>query len=206
MTRRGPWAAAVALAALLPLAACGVRGTDVVEAGGAATVVVGPIPETRMLLYFVGPDGRPMPVAREVGYSSPDPTSESGDPESGRTPYDGFGPGYEIDEKDLHRSRVVTVKVLAALLAGPNEAEAAAGLATALPRGTESPHVQEEKAGGTDGRRLLRVRAPFSVTDLPEAAVHQLVCTTAYAEDRAGRAQIALTGPDGTLPPAVCDD
>ncbi|MCX5390466.1 hypothetical protein [Streptomyces sp. NBC_00094] len=202
MTRRR--AAAAALAALLPLAACGIQGTDVVEAGGAATVLVAPNPESRMVLYFVGPDGRSVPVAREVGLGAPDDTSRSVGSGS-RVPYDEFGPGYEVDEDVPHDTRVAGVKVLTALLAGPNEAEAATGLTTALPHGAGSPHVQEEKTGGTEGRRLLRLRAPFPVAGLSDAAVRQLVCTTSYAEDRSGRAEVAVTGPDGALPTARCE-
>ncbi|MFI6418175.1 hypothetical protein ACIBG6_12340 [Streptomyces sp. NPDC050842] len=204
VTRRR--AAAAALAGLLSLTACGIQGSDVVEAGGAATVLVAPNPESRMLLYFVGPDGRSMPVARDVGFGGPETTFASGHPGDDQVPYDGFGPGYEVDEAVLRASRVVSDKVLAALLAGPNQAEAAAGLTTALPRGAGVPHVQVEKSGGTQGRRLLRLRAPFKVTDLPATAVRQLVCTTAYAEDRLGLAEVAVTGADGALPPTTCGD
>ena len=189
MTRRR--AVVAALAGLLPLAACGIQGTDVVEAGGAATVLVAPNPESRMVLYFVGPDGRSMPVARDVGFGGPEPTPD---------------PTFEADDKSLQRESLVSAKVLSALLAGPNGAETAAGLTTALPHGAGAPHVQEEATGGTLGRRLLRVRAPFTVTGLPATAVRQLVCTTAYAEDRVGLVEVAVTGPDGALPPATCDD
>ncbi|MEU3687547.1 hypothetical protein [Streptomyces narbonensis] len=203
-TRRLPRrAAAAALAGLLPLvAACGIQGSDVVEAGGAPTVLVAPNPESRMLLYFVGPDGRSMPVARDVGFGGPD---------------NPFGPDYSTgtgaddrtgaaDKALLGEARVTADKTLSALLAGPKEDEAAAGLTTALPHGAGAPHVTEEKNGGSQGRRLLRVRAPFKVTVLTEAAVRQLVCTTAYAQDRLGLVEVAVTGPDGALPTATCDD
>ncbi|MFD3660717.1 hypothetical protein ACFWVF_08955 [Streptomyces sp. NPDC058659] len=211
-TRRGTAAetrrrtAAATLAGLLSLTACGIQGSDVVEAGGAATVLVAPNPESRMLLYFVGPDGRSRPVARDVGFGGPEPTSASDNETDTHDPYDGFGPGYEVDHAVLRQSRVVSNKVLAALLAGPNQAEAAAGLTTALPHGAGVPHVQVEKSGGAQDRRLLRLRAPFTVTDLPATAVRQLVCTTAYAEDRMGLAEVAVTGPDGALPPTTCAD
>ncbi|WP_329623683.1 hypothetical protein OG357_27410 [Streptomyces sp. NBC_01255] len=205
VTRRRA-AAAAALAGLLSLTACGIQGTDVVEAGGAATVLVAPNPESRMVLYFVGPDGRSMPVARDVGFGGPETTFAADHPGDGRVPYEGFGPGYEVDRADLSGAGVAGDKVLAALLAGPNPAEAAAGLTTALPHGAGVPHVQVEKSGGTLGRRLLRLRAPFKVTDLPATAVRQLVCTAAYAEDRVGLAEVAVTGPDGALPPTTCGD
>ncbi|MFF8834970.1 hypothetical protein [Streptomyces sp. NPDC015130] len=195
--------AAAALAGLLPLvAACGIQGSDVVEAGGAPTVLVGPNPESRMLLFFVGPDGHSMPVARDVGFGSSD------------NPFGpdyvlGNGEGHETDAPDsalLAERGVVGDKVLAALLAGPNDAETAAGLTTALPRGVAAPHVTEDKPGGTEGRRLLRARAPFAVTSLSEPAVRQLVCTAAYAKDRLGLAEVVLIGPDGALPVATCGD
>lgn len=205
VTRRRA-AAAAALAGLLSLTACGIQGSDVVEAGGAATVLVAPNPESRMVLYFVGPDGRSMPVARDVGFGGPETTFASDHPGDDRVPYDGFGSGYEVDEAVLRGSRVAGNKVLAALLAGPNQAEAAAGLTTALPHVAGVPHVQVEKSGGTQGRRLLRLRTPFEVTELPATAVRQLVCTTAYAEDRLGLVEVAVTGADGALPPTTCGD
>ncbi|ALO08080.1 hypothetical protein AQF52_2485 [Streptomyces venezuelae] len=206
VTRRR--AAAAALAGLLPLvAACGIQGTDVVEAGGAPTVLIAPNPESRMLLYFVGPDGRSMPVARDVGFAVPETTFAPDHPEDSRVPSDGFGSGYDIDEKALRRWHTANDKVLAMLLAGPNEAEAAAGLTTALPHGAGVPHIQEEKvSGGQQGRRLLRLRTPFKVTDLPPEAVRQLVCTTVYARDRLGLAEVTVTGPDGSLTPTTCED
>ena len=205
--RRAAVAAAAALAGLLPLAACGIQESDVVEAGGAATVVVSPIPETRTVLFFLGPQGRSVPVVRESGPRIPDPTSLPGHAEDERVPLDEFGPGYEIDEKALARARAADDKVIAALLAGPNEAEAAAGLTTALPHGPGIPHIQEEKVtGGPQGRRLLRLRTPFKVTDLPPGAVRQLVCTTVYARDRVGLAEVTVTGPDGSLTPTTCAD
>ncbi|MGW0116935.1 hypothetical protein [Streptomyces sp. NPDC003327] len=194
----------LAAAGLLPLTACGIQQSDVVEAGGAPTVAVAPIPESRMILYFLGPDGRSMPVAREVGVGVADPTHPGDGTGAARLPYDGFGTGYEIRAEDLRGTRVVTDKVLGALLHGPGDTEAAAGLTTALPASRGLLHVQEEKQGGTEGRRLFRVRAPFPVTGLREPAVQQLVCTTAYAEDPAGRAEVTLTGPDGTLPAERC--
>ncbi|MFE7549752.1 hypothetical protein [Streptomyces gardneri] len=200
-------AAAAALAGLLPLAAaCGIQGTDVVEAGGAPTVLIAPNPESRMVLYFVGPDGRSMPVARDVGFAAPETTFAADHPEDSRV-VDGFGSGYDIDEKALSRWHAANDKVLAALLAGPNETEAAAGLTTALPHGAGVPHIQEEKvSGGPQSRRLLRLRTPFKVTDLPPEAVRQLVCTTVYARDRRGSAEVTVTGPDGSLTPTTCAD
>ncbi|MFB7515284.1 hypothetical protein [Streptomyces sp. NPDC056144] len=180
---------------LLPLTACGIQGTDVVEAGGAATVGVNQIPEEQLLLYFVGPGGAPTPVVRNVGL----PFGEAMDGRNGS----GLADLSRTDPSD--HGPVTTDKVLAALLAGPRPEEASAGLTTVLPRGAGSPHVSEEESGGTDGRRLLLLRAPFAVTGLPDSAVRQLVCTTVYAEDDTGRAEVTVTGPDGALPTATCE-
>ncbi|MFJ7954956.1 hypothetical protein ACIQ62_01510 [Streptomyces sp. NPDC096319] len=196
-------AVAAALLGMVSLAACGIQESDVVEAGGAATVAVYPAPEFRMVLYFLGPDGRPAPVVREVGQPFSDTGFPSGTLESSADrKARGSGSGQEAVGNG---TRIVTDKVLAALLAGPARADTAAGLTTALPAvGGITPHT-EETGRTAEGRRVLRVRAPFSVTNLPEAAVQQLVCTTAYAEDGGGMVDVSLMGSDGTLPATRCD-
>ncbi|KOX30891.1 hypothetical protein ADL06_11445 [Streptomyces sp. NRRL F-6491] len=188
---------------LLALAGCGIQKSDVVEAGGAATVVVQPVPEERMVLYFLDPDGQSMPMARDTGPQAPFPTQPVGGPEADRVPYDGFGPGYETSADAPRGGRIPADKVLAALMAGPRPHEAAAGATTALPRGEDlAPHVEAGPAG-SDSARL---RAPFPVRGLPAAAVRQLVCTTAYAQHPAGRTEVTISGADGTLPAARCED
>ncbi|MFF5917350.1 hypothetical protein ACFY8C_03245 [Streptomyces flavochromogenes] len=206
-------AAAVALLALLTppaLAGCGIQKSDVVEAGGAATLhVAAPLLDERIVLYFVGPDGRSMPVTRDIGRPIPETTSPTGG--SGeRVPTDVFGPGYEISRDDLSRGGIVTDKILAMLLAGPGENERAAGITTALPKaeGDGATMLQDSKGNASTGnpaRRLIWVRTPFPVKRLSEAGVRQLVCTTAYAEDPAGLVEVSLSGPDGILPTARCD-
>ncbi|MFH9721941.1 hypothetical protein ACH4M4_03105 [Streptomyces sp. NPDC017254] len=210
MYRRGA-AAVAALLALTALPGCGIQKTDVVEAGGAATVIVGPIPEQRIVLYFLGPDGRSMPVARDPSGPHPADTPESGSGGSGaeRVPADVFGPEYEIDAEQLRNSRVGTDKVLAMLLAGPRASEAAAGITTALPPNTAGgPHVSPDPGGAGSGsaRRLFHLKTPFPVKELTEAAVRQLVCTIAYAEDPVGLVDVTVGGPDGTLPAVRCDE
>lgn len=209
--RRG--AAAVALLALLSptaLAGCGIQKTDVVEAGGAATLHVGPPTlGERIVLYFVGPDGRSMPVARDISPPFPEITSSSGG--SGEhVPSDVFGPDYEISRDDLVRGGIVTDKILAMLASGPRENERAVGITTALPeaKGKTPTMLQASKgnaAPGNPARRIVWVRTPFPVKKLSEAGVRQLVCTTAYAEDPDGLVEVSLSGPDGILPTARCD-
>ncbi|MER5306611.1 hypothetical protein ABT034_02260 [Streptomyces sp. NPDC002773] len=195
----------LALAGLPALAGCGIQKSDVVEAGGAATVVIAPIPEDRMVLFFLGPDGLPMPVVREAGPAGPEPTPTApGVQGDTRVPYDEFGPGYEASAGDLGVRGLLTDKILAALVSGPRPTEADVGITTALPESDRMPHV--ETLGATaEGSLLIRLRAPFPVTGLSEAAVRQLVCTAAYAVHPAGLAEVSVSGEDGLLPAARCD-
>ncbi|MFF5502033.1 hypothetical protein ACF1E9_02745 [Streptomyces roseolus] len=190
-----------ALLAALPLAAgCGIQGSDVVEAGGAPTVVVQPIPESRTLLYFLGPDGAPMPVSRDTGTTFvplPERTWADGGP--GDAASTGVGPGFEPADEPPYGSSLATTKVLAALLAGPGGAEHQAGLTTELPESREPIRVESELAGG------IRLRTPFAARELSRGAVVQLVCTAAHAVDRSGTVPVTVEGPDGTLPATTCE-
>ncbi|MEU2544567.1 hypothetical protein ABZ618_03845 [Streptomyces roseolus] len=199
--RRRP--ALCALLAALPLAAgCGIQGSDVVEAGGAPTVVVQPIPESRMLLYFLGPDGAPMPVSRDTDITFV-PLPERTLPEGGSGEDDaasaGVGPGSETEEEPPYGSSPATMKVLAALLAGPGGAEVRAGITTELPESGEPIRVESELAGG------VRLRTPFAARELSRGAVVQLVCTAAHAVDRSGTVPVTVEGPDGVLPATTCE-
>ncbi|MFG3035819.1 hypothetical protein ACGFYZ_02835 [Streptomyces sp. NPDC048330] len=193
MNRRA--AAAAAVLGLVALTACGVRKSDVVEAGGAATVAVAPVPGLgRVVLYFLGPDGRVLPSVRD--FSSPFSPGWSAPDRSGSGEVVHTGPDMPI----------ATDKVLAMLLNGPSGVETAAGLTTGLPRFGAGLHTEVDKAAGiADGRRLLRLTSPFPVGGLSDEAVQQLVCTSAFAEDPAGLLEVAVTGPDGTLPALRCE-
>ncbi|MFF1505800.1 hypothetical protein [Streptomyces sp. NPDC058326] len=208
MNRRTAATALLGPLFLVALSGCGIQETDVVEAGGAATVIVAPIPNDRIVLYFLGPDGRSMPVARDPQHPGPEATFPTDGSTADTATYEGFGPGYEISADDLKRSgaAVTTDKILAMLLAGPQRHEASAGITTDLPAlHGEGPHVVPVDAT-TSARRTLRLRAPFPVRELSDAAVRQLVCTTAYADHPTGLADVSVTGPDGTLPTSRCDD
>ncbi|MFD4372167.1 hypothetical protein [Streptomyces sp. NPDC058486] len=203
--RRRTRAAAAALLAALALAGCGVQGSDVVEAGEAPHLIVRPNPESRMLLYFLGPEGRLMPVSRDVGITFvPDPErTRPGDAtELGRKrtegPFEEGGSGFGVDAGHPYAPGLAAVKALAALLAGPGGAESEAGLTTDLPESRELIRVESD---GADG---VRLQTPFLTQELSEAAVAQLVCTAAHAVDRSGTSTVTVAGPDGTLPATDC--
>ncbi|MGW2819912.1 hypothetical protein ACWC24_02755 [Streptomyces sp. NPDC001443] len=93
------WGAASAL-----LTGCGVQATDVVEAGGPATVAVYPEIGKRVVLFFLAPDGGLTPAVRS--FPPDDPTDDA---------------------------PVSLPKTLAMLSSGPSDDERSAGLHTDLP-------------------------------------------------------------------------
>ncbi|MFH8760399.1 hypothetical protein [Streptomyces atroolivaceus] len=168
-------------AAGLPLTACGIQETDVIGAGSAVTVDVLPAREVRMLLFFLSPAGVLMPVPRSVGES--EFAGEQHGPDSGE---DG--------------GRPATEKTIAALLAGPNEAEKRAGLVNeaSLPA-LDAPAKTRTSVNGVD----VILAAPLA--GLTRPAEWQLICTVAYAESAEGTPMVTLRGTDGTRAPARCD-
>ncbi|XIE78381.1 hypothetical protein AB6O49_09980 [Streptomyces sp. SBR177] len=190
MSRRRRWSRAAALLFLPVLAACGIQGSDVVEAGGPAPVTVHPTASPRVMLFFAGPDGRLMMTVRQVGFVA----DREADRDTGRI----VVPTFPADGSD----RVATDKVLSALLEGPDDKERAAGLTTRLAlHGRAAPHVE---ASAGDGPRELRLRLSVRVRDLDPVAVQQLACTTAYAEEYGSAVPVVVSGTDGALPAAVC--
>ncbi|MDT9692199.1 hypothetical protein Q5762_28485 [Streptomyces sp. P9(2023)] len=192
-----------ALVLLLALGACGIRGTDVVEAGDAAAVPVFPPTALRMTLFFVGGDGRLLPVVRDgdgVPENGPVPTPTHPD----GTPVTGAESRLDASEDDPGKP----LKVLAALMAGPTDAERAAGLRTRLPgpesRANELFVSPDAVKLGEDGLPVFRVRSTGPVTDLDPLAVQQIVCTTAFSQHPAGLVSVILAGPDGSLPAQSC--
>ena len=182
---------------LLLLTGCGIQKSDVVEAGGPATVTVHPTGDVRMLLFFVGPNGRLMPVSRDFGLAvGPDGESSVID-SAGRVirPTHPAGGGY----------RIAPAKVLATLLEGPETDERDAGLTTRLDlHGAGRPHVESEPAA--DGGSLLRLSLATRVHDLDPLAHQQLVCTTAFAEGLGNATPVLVSGTDDTLPPTRCEE
>ncbi|MFC8274081.1 hypothetical protein ACFUJR_16435 [Streptomyces sp. NPDC057271] len=187
--RRGTGLGTALLAGALALTGCGIRQSDVVEAGGPATIAVAPGEVGRVLLFFVDVDGRLTPAARALD------THQLMQEQVVATYPRGLG--------------VAAPPALSALLRGPTAEERAAGLSTRLPEpawatGKGGPLVNVET--DEDGEHRLRVSLDFPLGDLDGAAARQLVCTAAYAEETDGRIAVVLSGPGGARPAERCDE
>ncbi|MER7379903.1 hypothetical protein [Streptomyces lanatus] len=116
----------VPVAAMLPLlGGCGIPETDVIEAGGPASVQAFFNRDSDMLLFFRAPDGGMSPVIR-----TPD-----------RDPGATAGP-------------IPTEKIIQALLDGPRDEDRAAGLTTALPAPGTGPTIEVDPSPGRVTTRL----------------------------------------------------
>ncbi|MEU2158121.1 hypothetical protein ABZ532_24460 [Streptomyces sp. NPDC019396] len=178
------YAAAAALPVAVLLAGCGIQETDVVEAGGPATIQTFVTHGDDMLLFFRAPDGELSPVIRTAYSESTGSTA-------------GFPPGSA--SPDGEASPATTGKAVQALLAGPGKEDLAAGLGTGLPRVKPGGFLRlaPEQGGVSAG-------LPIALGGLDETAVRQLICTIAYAEDAEGGVKVRLTGQDISMAPATC--
>ncbi|MDQ0960677.1 hypothetical protein QFZ66_004555 [Streptomyces sp. B4I13] len=182
--RRRAAAAAVALVLGAPLlGGCGIPETDVIEAGGPATVQAFLTRDTDVLLFFRSPDGRVRPVIRTVRISTATVGSGTAD---------GSSAG--------QAAPLATEKIVMMLLAGPHEEDRAAGLDTALPAAL--PGVPVRIGSTWDGRAKARV--PLALDRLDDTALRQLTCTIAYGLDADGRSVVELTGRDGASTSGTC--
>nr|WSW65547.1 hypothetical protein OG461_04745 [Streptomyces sp. NBC_00995] len=173
------------LAALLPMAllaaGCGIRATEVVEAGEPATVQVTPAGQQGTVLYFVSSSAasRLLPVVRYAG-----PWDE------GAGVGAGVGAGEELPAG--------ASKALSLLFDGPTGAERAAGLRSELPEDRLLKIGVELSAQG------VRVTLSTRVTGLSESARQQLLCTAAQARTADRGEAVTVTGTDGVIGPAHC--
>ncbi|CAL9407697.1 hypothetical protein [Streptomyces pilosus] len=182
-TRRRAAVAAVLAAAVPLLGACGIRATDVVEAGGPASVQAFLDLDSEMLLFFRAPDGGLSPVIRPAEPSA------------------GFGDAYVSGSDSADTAGPVpTEEVVAALLAGPDEEDRAAGLGTALPAVRPGGNVAVEPS--PDGG--VSTRLPLALKDLDSTALRQLTCTIAYSRDADGQVLVRLEGRDGASHSDTC--
>jgi hypothetical protein len=186
-TRRRAAAVVVTAVAVPLLGGCGIQETDVIEAGGPASVQAFLNRDQDMLLFFRSPDGGLSPVIRgtgtSVGFGDGYVESGSGDQSSGDT----AGP-------------VPTEKVVMALLAGPRAEDRAAGLSTALPAARRGGTVKVERSPGD----RVTIRLPLALEGLDSTALRQLTCTIAYSQAADGQVVVELTGQDGASRPGTC--
>ncbi|SBT90052.1 hypothetical protein GA0115233_10154 [Streptomyces sp. DI166] len=117
----------VAVAAAALLGGCGIQESDVIEAGGPATIDAFVNSRSDELLFFTTPDGRLHPVIRYGELFVP------GEPEPVRAP---------------------TEDVVVDLLLGPRKEDLAAGLTTALPDKFEGKTEVGEPIDGRVAARL----------------------------------------------------
>ncbi|MEV5605575.1 hypothetical protein AB0L33_29465 [Streptomyces sp. NPDC052299] len=167
------------LGALLPVllaTGCGIRATDVVEAGEPATVEVAPADQLGTLLYFVSSSSasRLMPVVRRTR------SAESGD-------------GGAVGEA----GSTGAPDAVSLLFLGPTRAEHDAGLRSELPTGRTRVAVELSADG-------VRVTVDIPVTGLSQAARQQLICTAARARTADRSEAVTVTGTDGVIGPAHC--
>ena len=177
---------AAVVSAVLLLGGCGIRETDVIEAGGPATVQTFVDHDYDMLLFFHSSDGGITPVIRSMNAGV-----EYG-PEG--------GPIAGIDPVTVDTVPVPTEKVILALLHGPDEQDRAAGLGTSVPPAASGRTIRVEEAAG-DG---VEAEVPVAVDGLDRTALRQLICTIAYSHDADGRATVRLTGVDGASASGIC--
>ncbi|MFI5628677.1 hypothetical protein ACIA8E_04655 [Streptomyces sp. NPDC051664] len=173
--RRG-WVLGALLPFVLLATGCGIRSTDVVEVGDAATVQVAPA-RAGTVLYFISPAprGGVLPVVRQVDIP--------GDKTSAGTGEGAQGWGKEI----------------AMLFNGPSPAEKKAGLRTELPMINGEVSVRTDREG-------VRVRLESAVNQLSELARQQLICTVAHARGVEQGMAVTVSGTDGSVGPARCSD
>ncbi|MFD7441956.1 hypothetical protein [Streptomyces sp. NPDC059909] len=184
---RRPRAAAAALSALAAaaLTGCGIQETDVIEAGGPATIQVFPNSGGGLVLFFRTPQKELTPVIRYLEGENP---ASPGNPDAGSE--DAENPGNR------------TAEAVTALFRGPQGKERAAGLTDGLPAmGPQAPvvRVMPPEQGGVE------VTLPIALGGLDDLGMRQLVCTIAFSQDAEGLTPVHLRGTDGALEQANCD-
>ncbi|MEV6570706.1 hypothetical protein [Streptomyces sp. NPDC051577] len=90
------------------------------------------------------------------------------------------------------------------LLNGPDPAGKAAGLRTELPPPGAAGKLDGRGLTETTGEGSVRVRLPFPVRPLSDAARRQVMCTVVSSAGIPADAEVTLTGPDVVLPPDHC--
>jgi hypothetical protein len=167
---------------MLLLGGCGIQETDVIEAGGPASVQAPVDRDYEMLLFFHSREGGITPVIRSTASMIE------------------YGPeGGMVDGQAVP---VPTEKVILALLSGPAERDREAGLTTSLPPAPPAGALQVEVSPGSE---KVTTDLPIAVDGLNRTALRQLVCTIAYSHDADGRITVRLIGTDGMSTSGTCD-
>lgn len=168
------------LGALLPVlllaTGCGIRATDVVEAGEPATVEVAPAGQHGVLVYFVSSSSasRLMPVVRPV------------------VPPEGVDGAARADNGLSGASAALYL-----LFEGPTRSERDTGLRSELPTGRMRATVELSSDG-------VKVTISMPVTGLSEAARQQLICTAAGAGTADRTEVVTVLGTEGVIGPTHC--
>ncbi|CAL9328337.1 hypothetical protein [Streptomyces sp. Tu 3180] len=189
-TCRRTGAVAVASGMLL-LGGCGIRETDVIEAGGPASVQAFVDHDLEMLLFFHSREGVISPVVR-----SADSVIEYG-PEGGMVA--GQVP------TGAGSAPVATEKVILALFSGPDERDRRAGLTTSLPPAPPALSAGALRVEVSPGGEKVTTDLPVALDGLDRAALRQLICTIAYSHDADGRVTVRLRGTDDASTSGSCD-
>ncbi|WP_055529318.1 hypothetical protein [Streptomyces graminilatus] len=197
-TRRRTAAIAMAMvsAAVPLLGGCGIRATDVVEAGGPAGFQASLDRDFDMLVFLRSPDGGVVPVIR----TAVDPAADSTDDSAGFG-YEYTGSGGKPSNLSNLTVAARTHEAVAALLAGPQQPDRAAGLTTSLPATAPTGTVKVTPA--SNGR--VTTYLPLALAPLNNTALRQLTCTIAYSQDADGRIVVDLKGQDGKSNSGTCD-
>ncbi|MER6390701.1 hypothetical protein ABT236_19850 [Streptomyces sp. NPDC001523] len=90
------------------------------------------------------------------------------------------------------------------LMNGPDPEAKAAGLRTELPSSAAPGAIDGRPLTQMTGENSVRVRLPFPVRPLSEAARHQVMCSITSSAGIPADAEVTLAGPDSVLAPDHC--
>ncbi|MGW1884778.1 hypothetical protein [Streptomyces sp. NPDC001970] len=185
MRRLSVTAAALTALASAALSGCGIQESDVIEAGGPATIQVFPNSQNGLVLFFRTSQKELTPVIR---YREGDGPGNLGTPDAGTA-------------VPANREKR-TAEAIIGLFRGPQGKERTAGLTGGLPAmGPGSPAVRSMPPG----QGGVEVTLPIALGGLDDLAIRQLVCTIAFSRDAEGLTPVHLRGTDGALERAGCD-
>ncbi|WP_351237599.1 hypothetical protein [Streptomyces sp. NPDC002133] len=185
MRRLSVTAAALTALASAALSGCGIQESDVIEAGGPATIQVFPNSQVGLVLFFRTSQKELTPVIRYPEGEGP-----------GNSGISGAGTAVPANREKR------TAAAITGLFRGPQGKERTAGLTDGLPAmGPGGPDVRSMPPG----QGGVEVTLPIALGGLDDLAIRQLVCTIAFSRDSEGLTPVHLRGTDGALERAGCD-